>query len=266
VILELAGVARHFGGVKAVDGVDLAVGQGELLGLIGPNGSGKTTLIDLVSGFQRPDRGTIVFAGRPVAGWQPHRLAEAGLARTFQRVRLFGALSVLDNVLVGMHGRTGGGDLGRLLGLPGARASTRERAGEARALLERVGLTGVESRPASSLAYGQQRRLEIARALALSPRLLLLDEPVAGMNPAEVGKLSTLFSELNAEGLTMILVEHHLRLVVEVCTRVVVLNYGRKIADGWAAAVLEDPVVAEAYLGKVGVPLGQEEAGAGEVL
>jgi len=251
-LLVVSEVTKRYGGFKALDRCSVSFERGRITGVIGPNGSGKTTLIDLVSGFQPPDRGTIAFAGSPVAGWRPHRLAEAGLARTFQRVRLFAALSVLDNVLVGMHGRTRGGDLGRLLGLPAARASARERAGQARELLERVGLTGVEDRPASALAYGQQRRLEIARALALRPRLLLLDEPVAGMNPAEVAKLSALFRELHAEGLTMILVEHHLRLVVEVCTRVAVLNYGRKIAEGPPAAVLGDPVVAEAYLGRSG--------------
>ena len=250
-ILQVTGLTRHFGGVKAVDGVDLAVPEGEFYGLIGPNGSGKTTLIDVVSGFQRAGSGQVTFAGRTVTGWPPYRLAALGLARTFQRVRLFGGLSVLDNVLVGMHVRSRG-DLGRWLGLPAAVAASRRRAEEARDLLDRVGLSGLEDRAAGALAYGQQRRLEIARALALSPRLLLLDEPVAGMNPAEVAQLANLFAELHETGLTMILVEHHLRLVAEVCTRIAVLNYGRKIADGAPGLVLEEPAVAEAYLGRAG--------------
>lgn len=251
-ILEATGLARRFGGVAAVDGVDLAVGEGELVGLIGPNGSGKTTLIDLVSGFQRPDRGEVRFAGQVVTGWRPHRLAARGLARTFQRVRLFPGLSVLENVVLGMHTAAAGGEVGRLLGLPGARHRDAAQAAGATDLLERVGLAGMADRPASALAYGQQRRLEIARAAAAAPRLLLLDEPVAGMNPSEVARLSELFRALNAEGLAIVLVEHHLKLVVEICSRVVVLDEGRKIAEGPPRTVMGDPVVAEAYLGSAG--------------
>lgn len=251
-ILQVTGLARHFGGVRAVDGVDLSVTEGDFYGLIGPNGSGKTTLVDLISGFQEPDAGRIELGQQVVTGLPPHRLAALGVARTFQRVRLFGGLSVADNVLVGMHTRSAGGGPGRLLGLPGARAAHRAQVDQATGLLGRVGLSGLEDRMAGTLAYGQQRRLEIARALASGPRLLLADEPVAGMNPSEIARLAELFTELNAEGLTIILVEHHLKLVVQVCNRLAVLDYGKLIADGPPAAVLEQPAVAEAYLGKAG--------------
>ena len=247
-LLAVRGIAKRFGGVHAVDGVDLAVEEGDLYGLIGPNGSGKTTLVDLITGFQRPDAGSVSFDGADVTRRPPHRLAALGIARTFQRVRLFNGMTVLDNVLAGMHHRAGG-DLGRLLGLAGGRAARRNEAEEARDLLARVELAGVEERLASDLAYGQQRRLELARALALHPQLLVLDEPVAGMNPSEVHRLGAVFAGLREAGLTIVLVEHHIRLVSDVCTKVAVLNYGRKIAEGTPAAALADEAVAEAYLG-----------------
>lgn len=249
-LLVASGVVRHFGGVKAVDGVDLTVEEGDFYGLIGPNGSGKTTLVDLVSRFTRVDAGTISFAGEDITAWPAHRLARHGVARTFQRVRLFGGLSVMDNVLAGMQQRPGLGTLAGFLATPAARAARAERVDEARELLRRVGLPPTAAdRTAGELAYGQQRRLELARALALRPRLLILDEPAAGMNEAEMADLGVLFAQLNAADLTVVLVEHHLRLILDVCTKVAVLNYGRKIADGTPTEVLRDEAVAEAYLG-----------------
>lgn len=251
-LLECARLARHFGGVKAVDGVDLSVEDGDFYGLIGPNGSGKTTLVDLVSRFQRADAGTVTFAGREVTRWPPHRLARHGVARTFQRVRLFRGLSVRENVLAGMQPRPGPGTIAGFLATPAARSERAARVAEAGELLARVGLPGAGDRTAGELAYGQQRRLELARALALHPRLLILDEPAAGMNHSEMADLGALFAELHAGGLTIVLVEHHLRLILDVCTKVAVLNYGRKIADGTPTEVLRDEAVAEAYLGPGG--------------
>lgn len=247
-LLAVRGLTRRFGGLTAVDQVDLDVRKGEIHGLIGPNGSGKTTCINLISGVLRPDAGSAVLGGRELARQPTHIVAGCGLARTFQNIRVFSRMTVLENVLVGFNRSLGY----RLLDVLALRTGAAERRlhGQAMKLLEFVGLGQKHAMPVTSLSYGEQRLVEIARALALSPRLLLLDEPLVGMNPTEVDHVVDLLSRLRSSGLTMLLVEHKMRVVMSICDCITVLNFGRRIADGRPQEIRANPEVISAYLGE----------------
>lgn len=248
-VLEARGLSRSFGGVAAVQDVNLRLEPGEIHGLIGPNGAGKTTLLNLLSGLLPPTSGDMFIEGRQSTGRRPDQIARMGVARTYQNIRLFGRLSVLENVLVGQHIVNKSRVWQHLLILPQARrdaAALRERA---EYLLDRVGLRDRAGMPAAGLPYGDQRRLEFVRALPSQPRVLMLDEPVAGMNPAEERLLHGLIREVAREGTAVLLIEHHMPFVMSLCDRVAVLNFGRLIADDVPEAVQRHPEVIEAYLG-----------------
>ncbi len=260
-LLEVERLSREFGGILAVDDLSFAVEEGSVFSLIGPNGAGKTTLFNLVTGFERPTRGRIRFAGRDVTGLAPSQLAALGMSRTFQNLRIFFNMTALENVMAGRHRHLDGRVLPALFRLPWIARGERRAAGEAAALLELVGLAEEGSLQAGELSYGALKRLEIARALATGPRLLLLDEPAAGLNARETQEIDALIARLAKGGITVLLVEHDMKLVMGVSDRILVLDYGRKLACGTAFDVRNDPEVIAAYLGHAGSALAQPSSG-----